>query len=113
MQMTEFEIVRSYREAANQKAQIKILAELNLCKIGEIKRILLAAGENVYDKRMQKDAPVEIKEEEEMGNVVEQEIPEVVLDVIFRRIDELEKIIKEANKEYKALSQFMEGRSNE
>ena len=36
MQMTEKEIIKSYKNAVNQRAQIGILAELNLCSKKEI-----------------------------------------------------------------------------
>lgn len=45
MQMTESEITRSYRQADDKKAQIRILAELNACQREDIINILTAAGE--------------------------------------------------------------------
>lgn len=53
MQMTDMEIVASYRRADEneKKKQIKILAELNDCKRSAIKKILIAAGEEVEDLR--------------------------------------------------------------
>lgn len=44
MQMTNEEIVRSYKEAANKSKQIKVLAELNVCSPGEIRAVLAEAG---------------------------------------------------------------------
>ena len=44
MQMTNGEIVASYRQAKNKKEQVKILAELNACKIEEITKILVEGG---------------------------------------------------------------------
>lgn len=38
--MTAFEIRRSYAEAKNPKEQIKILAQLNLCTVADIKAII-------------------------------------------------------------------------
>ena len=49
--MTDEEIVRSFRNAVDQKQQVRILAELNECKNSEIKRILEDAGEKVPDLR--------------------------------------------------------------
>ena len=46
------EIVRSYRQAKDQKAQIKILAELNTCSVEEIRRVL--ADEGVLAEEPQK-----------------------------------------------------------
>lgn len=44
LSMTVEEIVRSYREAKDKAAQVKILAELNLVSKEEIKRILVEEG---------------------------------------------------------------------
>lgn len=42
--MTAWEIVASYKQAANQKHQIKILAQLNGCGVSKIKHILAEGG---------------------------------------------------------------------
>ena len=44
LHMTVGEIVTSYRQAANQKQQIGVLADLNACTKTDIKRILEDAG---------------------------------------------------------------------
>lgn len=44
MQMSPYEILRSYREALFPKKQITILAELNLCSRSRIIEILLEGG---------------------------------------------------------------------
>lgn len=44
MEMTEDEIARSYRQAANPGKQIRVLAELNLTNTSEIKKILERSG---------------------------------------------------------------------
>lgn len=44
MTMTDAEIVRHYREAANKAKDIKVLAELNLCAPADIRAILARAG---------------------------------------------------------------------
>lgn len=49
MEMTEFEIIRSYRTSADQKKQIIILAELNDCRRSAIKEIL--ERNNVTERR--------------------------------------------------------------
>ena len=48
--MTDGEIVRSYQQADDKKKQLKILAELNLCKTDDIANILKGAGEEVPEK---------------------------------------------------------------
>lgn len=44
MQMTSDEIIVSYRQAKNRAEQIKILSELNDCKVDEICAILKEGG---------------------------------------------------------------------
>lgn len=47
MEMTVGEILTSYRQAADKSEQVKILAELNLCKMCDIERILAKNGYEV------------------------------------------------------------------
>lgn len=54
MQMSNEEIVVSYRTAASPAKQIGVLAELNTCSREEIREILTAAGEPVPAKRTRK-----------------------------------------------------------
>lgn len=49
MQMTDKEIVASYRRCADQSKQVQILADLNACKPSKIRRILAEAGEIALD----------------------------------------------------------------
>lgn len=44
LQMSAQEIVTSYKTAADKKKQIKILAELNACTVGEIEEVLIQLG---------------------------------------------------------------------
>lgn len=44
MEMTEFEIVKDYRESADKAAQIGILADLNMCSPGDIVGVLQKNG---------------------------------------------------------------------
>lgn len=44
MQMSNEEIVRSYREAKSKSKQLEILAELNACDTQKIKDILIGSG---------------------------------------------------------------------
>lgn len=58
MQMTNEEIIASYRKADKKFAQIRTLADLNVCKPMEIVEILKEAGEQLpgnYAKRKQED----------------------------------------------------------
>jgi hypothetical protein len=44
MQMTDEEILRSFKEAKYPAMQVKILADLNVTHVANIKRILLEQG---------------------------------------------------------------------
>lgn len=50
MQMTRADIVKEYREAANQRKQIGILAELNECTRAQIREVLEESGEKTTEK---------------------------------------------------------------
>lgn len=132
MEMSNREIALDYKNAAFPKKQIKILAELNCTDCGEIRRILRSEGIEVPEpkKRKKKEEPEEPEEAEEpvkeepeeeeeeertMAAVLEekQKLPDSVKSILFKRIDELEKIIQDASKEYRELTTFMEGVVNE
>lgn len=51
MTMTNAEIVANYRQSKNKKAQIGILADLNVTDCATIKDILRQAGERVAEDR--------------------------------------------------------------
>ena len=56
--MSDNEIVRTYNEARNKKAQIKILSDLNLCSYNDIVDILNKYGIKEEKKRMRKNEDV-------------------------------------------------------
>lgn len=60
MEMTDIEIVKSYRAAKEKKKQITILADLNLCQKEDIIAILVAGGVNRKElpRERKKKAPV-------------------------------------------------------
>ena len=47
----EDEIVASYRSALDKKAQLKILADLNVCKVQDIRELLIEHGEDLPEVR--------------------------------------------------------------
>ncbi|MBR4318864.1 MAG: hypothetical protein IKP69_02280 [Oscillospiraceae bacterium] len=47
MEMSNEEICRNYRQAKNKSSQIKILADMNLCKVSEIVSVLEENGVQV------------------------------------------------------------------
>ena len=101
--MTEKEIVKSYKNAVNQRAQIGILAELNLCSKKEITAIIEAAGLNVPGRRpVTKKEPIQEAVEEK-----KEELPEAVSKLIIARIEELDRIIGEYTREYEELAKFL------
>lgn len=67
MQMTNGEIVKSYKEAKEKKKQIEILAQLNACPIANIREILISEGVQFPGPKPKKaeekaEAPEEPKE---------------------------------------------------
>lgn len=95
MEMSHGEIVLSYKRAQNRRMQIGILADLNQCSKKEIESILLAAGEELPKGRRKKT----VKEQKE--------IPETVSKILMSRIEELDTIIRNAEKEYKEIVTFL------
>lgn len=84
LQMTEYEIRRSYREAKDPKAQIKILADLNCCRTSDINKIIETDPDN-------------IKQDEELYKIA------------VARLEELEKEIDEKTKEYQEIAKIITG----
>ena len=117
MQMTESEIVRSYKNAQTPRKQIKILAELNACDRKEIREILLKNGcklpatGNRYKstktsaEKCQPSQPVDVWEDDEVPKIVfelaRQELlkveeniasAEIDRDLLQANIDKLEQV---------------------
>lgn len=117
MQMTNDEIAREYREAANKRAQIRILAQLNTCPVETITDILAGAGEDIPKKTGPKP-----KVEKKAYT-----IPAVVADTLRVKIIELESLnsrlieqakgikdqVRENDEMIRELTEFMEGGTDE
>ncbi len=98
MQMTDSEIIKSYKEAKEKKKQIEILAQLNACPVTTIREILIANG-------VQFPGPKPKKAKEEKTEVVaviskdaptlpaEKALPEFVEKTVQEHIDSLREII--------------------
>lgn len=98
MQMTDSEIIKSYKEAKEKKKQIEILAQLNACPVTTIREILIANG-------VQFPGPKPKKAKEEKTKVVaviskdapklpvEKVIPEFVEKVVNERLANLREAI--------------------
>jgi len=99
MQMTETEIVRSYKESANPAGQIRILAQLNDCDQETIAHIVglsevpkLKAGRRPKPGSIVQPAPSQ------------QSPVRVVLKDLYRKMDELEVEIRQRETKYKEIA---------
>lgn len=91
MQMTEDEIVRSYRNAKNRNTQITVLAQLNACQKEEIEQILERKGELKKKKT----------------EIVLPNMPELVKEMITIKMIEITEQIDRLGEELKELNEFM------
>lgn len=92
------EICRDYRLAKNKREQIKILADLNCTSTEEIEKVLVDCGEMAQPKPKKKPAKRTESEPVKMP-----ELSDAVADVLFQRMDELDKLIKPLEDELKPL----------
>lgn len=92
MQMSVGDIKRSYDEAKNKKTQIGILAELNCCTKEEIVKIIDAENRRKESLRETSETP---REEPKLSQIKE---------MLYARLDELEKDIKALEEEYRKVS---------
>lgn len=102
MYMTNSEIVRNYNSAKSKRTQIQILADLNMCSAAKIKEILISEGIEL-PSRKREVAPVqqkktskkvtEPKKEPEVVKEKKNELPPVILQAIFDKMDAIEKVI--------------------
>ena len=130
--MTNGEICEMYRSSKNKTSQIKILAELNAVPEEKIREILSEGGYEMSVKATLKNKPVTNKiaevetkpaavekkkaEVEQKPETVENavpvieklEVPQLVKDVLVRKMVEIQEEIDEKMEELKVLSQFME-----
>ena len=92
MQMTDFEILQSFNNAAKPATQVKVLAELNACSEDRICDILKSAG--VDHRKLPRKREPEVKEEravEPATALLEQEITKLMnqRNEIQKKIDAL------------------------
>lgn len=107
MQMTETEIVRSYKEAANPAGQIRILAQLNDCDPETIADIVglpgvpkLKAGRRPNPRPSVQPAPSH------------QSPVQAVLKNLYMKMDELEVEIRQREAKYKEIATAIKVLSN-
>lgn len=125
MQMNNAEIVKMYREAKDKKAQITILAELNVCDKEDIIKILKAGGvsqaemprnrkKTESDGKSKAEADVYQKQpEKEPVAAVTEELPEVVKEVICRQMEQEQEAIDYHSGRLKELNEFLRGKRYE
>lgn len=109
MQMTNIEIVREYKLAANKKKQIEILAELNECTKDEIVGILKVSPEIdgrtlngiLGKKKAQSEEQKEYTRYEPTEEKNVQTIPIDVVNAVCGRIEELLVVMGEAEEAFK------------
>lgn len=97
--MNSEQICREYREAKNKKQQIGILADQNLCGKSEIIKILIEAGEDM--------SCMEPKKKEKPKEAPKEPLPEVVLGVLYARLDLIDQEMAAKEEEYKQIVNFI------
>ena len=102
MQMTNGDIVKSYKEAKEKKKQIEILAQLNACPIANIREILVSEGVQFPDPKPKKlesstaETPAEAPKENMIPGAVNVAVIEY-LTAITQRKTALEEEIEKLN----------------
>lgn len=125
MNMTPEEILRDFKEAKNQKAQIAILADQNLCTKGEIIDILkekgVPDGELGISKTERpkkttvntKKAAVpktgeNLKEEEPKKQQYKENVPSIIRKAAAKEMLAVQEEIDRLGEDLKTLSEFLE-----
>lgn len=91
MEMTVNEIKRIYNESKHKKRQIGILADLNCCSKEEIEKILEVDEEQ---KLTGLEKKVSIEKDISLSSVK---------DILFKKLDELDRLIKKSEEEYREI----------
>lgn len=87
MQMTEQEIVKSYKNAKDKRSQVGVLAELNACSNDYIRQILHQNG-------IEAPKPGRKTEQKEPEKVETLEVPKEVIELVQKRAKELRQEIE-------------------
>ena len=132
MQMSNADIVKMYRESKDKKAQVEILADLNVCEKETIIKILKENGVSQAElprnrkkterggksekpmaiQKAQSTEKAEPKEGAPMVAVTE-ELPEIVKEVICRQIKQEQETIDYHSSRLKELNEFLRGKRYE
>ena len=98
LEMSEEEIVKSYRNATKKREQIKVLSELNACDKKTIREILRQYGEDVAEpvnRYTLKNRELKNEQTKSITPKVEQTAPEQVIDLVKNRAYMLRQQIEE------------------
>ena len=102
--MTSTEICKEFREAKNQKLQIRILADQNLCSKDEIIKTLMESGEDLScmkpKKKQQENEEIKVKEPKSL--------PDLVLEALYEKMEQIDKQIMEKENEYRQIVTFIQ-----
>lgn len=101
--MTNSEICKEFREAKNQKLQIGILADRNLRSKDEIIKILIKSGEDLSCMK-----PKEKKQQEEIKSKEAKTLPDLVLEALYEKMEQIDKQITEKENEYRQIVAFIQ-----
>lgn len=88
MQMTDNEIIKSYKEAKEKKKQIEILAQLNACPTTTIREILIANGVQFPGPK-----PKKAKEETKVVAVISKDAPTLPVEKVIPEF--VDKVVQE------------------
>ena len=112
MQMTNGDIVKSYKEAKEKKKQIEILAQLNACPVTTIREILVSEGVQFPGPKPKKpesstaETPAEAPKEKIVPEAVNIAVIEK-LTAIKQKISALEDEIEKLNNTAAVLSSWL------
>ena len=106
----EKEICREFREAKDKALQIEIISQLRCIGTNDVTRILKKYGYEIPRKKW-------VRKKKEPESKEKQEIPDIVKDTIFEKLEKIDKRIKELEpflkeyetleKQYKLLAQYL------
>lgn len=112
MQMTDLEIVGKFKRADNKKEILQVLADLNVCKVDDIKEVLVRNGiseDEFPKKRGKKPKPKENSEPKRIDKQVKKISypPASVVRACTKKATELREQIIALKKEYDELMEFL------
>lgn len=101
--MTAKEICQRYNESVDKAEMIERLADFEVCTKQDIIELLKINGCDIPEVRKRGRKPKPKAEPE----VVHKPVPASVISTCYSRLDQIEKMISELNKEYKEITEFL------